>query len=104
MINTLDYDLSPFIVKFNSVGNIIEIKNFHKDDTTSVLQFGFQKDDGNYLFMGTMSDSITPDKRNYTYLCETDQELQILKENYYAISEPFHSYTIENYLVTPDQN
>lgn len=103
-IQEVDYSLSPFVVKFNPDGTIVESKTFIKTDTTAVFQFGFQKDNGNYLFLGTMSDSITPSERNFTYLCETNQDFQILQERYYKIPDPFHSHTIENYLITPENN
>lgn len=102
-INGIDYNLSPFVVKYNSSGDMIETMIYEKIDTAATFQFGIQKNNGNYLFMGTMSDSMSPNKRNFSYMCEADINLQIIKENYYKIPEPYHSHTIENFLITPDQ-
>lgn len=94
----------PLVVKYNSYGDIVNQKTMSKIDTTAYFEFGFQKDNGNYVFMGTLSDSISPSKTDFTYLCETDQDLELIKEKFYKIPEPFHAHTLENYLITPDQN
>ena len=94
---------TPIIYKFNLAGELISSKEIQKADTNAYFEFGFQKMDGNYLLMGTMGDTITPFDYDHAYICELDQDLEIIFEKYYQIPVPFNSYSNENYFISSDQ-
>jgi len=92
----------PLMVKFDSYGRFIKSKVFDKTDTTGILHYGFQKPDGNFLIIGTLSDPLTPKDHNITWICTIDQDFNLVWEKFYLIPEPYHSHSIENYLLTGD--
>jgi hypothetical protein len=93
---------SLYVVKFDKFGNILHEKVIKKTDTTGVFTYGFQKANGNYFFMGTLSDMVTPKDLNISYHCELDEQLNMVWEKMYIIPEPYNSIKIMNYLVSPD--
>jgi len=93
-----------FVVKYDNFGNIINQKEVIKLDTTFGFKYGLVKGNGNYILLGTFSDSISPSDRNVTYLCEMTPQLDIVWEKVYEIPEPYINHLLINFLIDSDSN
>lgn len=97
-------DMNPTVVRMSKSGEIINEKIFYKQDTSAYFYHSFKKSNGNYFVIGQMSDSVTPKKEDFTYLCELTPDLHIVWEKYYRL--PFVSiysnHDIKNFMLIPD--
>ena len=96
----------PLAIKINSSGNIENEKFFTKQDTLGHIFFGYQKGNGNYSLIGTLSDSIQSNITNsdIIYFCEVNQELEILWEKFYVIPEPYINIQLLEFVFDTDSN
>ena len=95
---------NAFIVKYDNFGNIINQKEFIKNDTSFGLSYGVQKNNGNYLLFGVLTDSLTPHDHNVTYVCEMTPGLDLIWEKMHPIPEPYHDHKLINFLMDADSN
>lgn len=98
------YEGYPLILKINKWGGIIINKTFPKIDTIYSFKYGFQKANGNYFIMGTLTDTVLPNDFNITYLCELDTEFELVWEKMHPIPEVYNNHYIINFLISPDSN
>jgi len=98
------HNSNALIVKYDSFGNIINQKEVIKNDTSFGLKYGFQKDNGNYLLFGILTDSVSSHDYNITYVCEMTPELDLVWEKMHPLPEPFNNHMLINYLINPDSN
>jgi hypothetical protein len=98
--------MANFILKTNKEGSFVDEVSFIKQDTVYSHVTGFVKKNGNFLFFGHLSDSITPMDKNVTYICEMTPDLDVLWEKMFPIPfPPYHSHHIlYGYLITPDDH
>lgn len=97
---------SAAIYKISCAGNIIAEKFLPKADSNSAFHFGFPKENGNLMFIGTLADTIDRLKARYTYFCEFTPDLEMVWEKLVPIPYPPNDttdHTIRNYLITPDE-
>ena len=95
---------NALIVKYDNFGNIINQKEIVKCDTSFGLSYGFQKDNGNYLLFGVLTDTVTPHDHNITYVCEMTPGLDLVWEKMHPIPEPYHDHKLINFLMDVDSN
>jgi hypothetical protein len=101
----LIYEGSGLLInRINQGGEITDEFSYYKQDTSFGLSFGFVKPDGNLYFAGLLDDSVNGWRYNVSYLCELNQEFEIVWEKMYEIPFPTHHswHTIDNYLITSD--
>ncbi len=91
------------IVKYDNFGNILNYKEFTKEDTTLGFSYGLQKGNGNYFLIGVMIDSIES-KRYKTYVCEITPDFEIIWEKIYEMQEKYLKQQYTTFLFTPDSN
>lgn len=97
---------SAAIYKMSSAGDIIAMKFLPKADSNSAFHFGFPKENGNLMFIGTLADTTDRLKARYTYLCELTPDLEIVWEKIDPIPSPpvdTTNHTVRNFLITSDQ-
>nr|NQU89973.1 T9SS type A sorting domain-containing protein [Bacteroidota bacterium] len=90
----------PLMVKYDKFGNLLLEKIITKKDTTGAFSYGFQKSNGNYLIIGSLSDSISPKDFNILYLCEFEQNFKLVWEKTHTLPVQYRSHSIENILLT----
>jgi hypothetical protein len=90
------------ILKINNSGEITNELVYFKPDTNFFLRYGFEKANGNFLLFGTMTDSVTPDDFNITYVCERTPELTLVWEKFLSIPEPYRHHSIDNFIIDAD--
>jgi hypothetical protein len=95
---------SPIILKIDQFGNIIQDKVFTKIDTNYYFHFGFQKSNGNYFIMGTLSDTNTISKKEITYFTELNEDFDVVWENFYTIPEPYLTQRMLEFIFDADSN
>ncbi len=98
------YLIFPLILKINNSGEIIYETSFNKPDTNFILQYGYEKANGNYFFMGTLTDLDMYNDFNITYVCECTPDLSLVWENFFSIPEPYNHHRISNFLLDVDSN
>ena len=96
--------VSPIILSISSSGEIINENIFVKEDTSYSYRYGFQKENGNYLLLGTLTDSVSPYDYDITYVCEMTPELNLVWEKMHPLPEPYNNHMLINYLFSPDSN
>ena len=92
------------IIKTNSYGNIINEKVFSKPDTSYYFRFGFQKTNGNYFIIATLSDTVTIKKYDVSYFCELTQDFDLVWEKMFTIPQPYINHQMLNFLFDADSN
>lgn len=92
------------VITYDTYGNLLQEKEIIKADTFLILYFGIKKLNGNYLVFGTLSDSITTQKQDFTYICEISPELNILWEKKYPLTYDniYSHHYIHNFLIDDD--
>ena len=93
---------SQLILKLNSSGEIINEVIYTKPDTNFFFIYGYEKANGNYFLMGILTDSLTSNDYNITYVCERTPELNLVWEKLYAIPEPYIHHNIDNFIIDAD--
>lgn len=93
---------SQLILKLNSSGEIINEMIYTKPDTNFFFKYGYEKANGNYFLMGTLTDSLTSNDFNITYVCERTPELNLVWEKIYAIPEPYIHHNLDNFIMDAD--
>ncbi|MCF8369573.1 MAG: T9SS type A sorting domain-containing protein [Bacteroidales bacterium] len=98
---------SPLILEFYNSGEIINELIYAKPDTSFYLQYGYEKANGNYFLVGTLSDSLPTSNhiKNYiTYVCEITPDLNLVWEKVYPIPEPYNRHQLANFILDADSN
>jgi len=90
------------ILKINGNGEILNDIFCIKPDTNLFFRYGYEKANGNYLLIGLMTDLVTPNDFNVTYVCEYTPELTLAWEKYYTIPEPYINHSIDNFIMDND--
>ena len=98
------FPVSQLILKINSSGEIINENVYTKPDTGFVLRYGYEKANGNYFLIGSLTDSVSPIEYNVTYVCERTSDLEIVWEKYFPIPEPYFDHRISNFIMDSDSN
>ena len=93
---------SQLILKLNSSGEIINEVIYTKPDTNFFFIYGYEKANGNYFLMGILTDSLTSNDYNITYVCERTPELNLVWEKLYAIPEPYIHHNLDNFIMDTD--
>jgi hypothetical protein len=96
--------VSALIMKINLHGNIVNEKTFSKTDTSYEFNYGLQKKNGNYFILGTLTDTVSKYDFNITYLCELDQDLNLVWEKMHTIPNEYNHHSLLNFLIDPDSN
>ncbi|MBN2174154.1 MAG: T9SS type A sorting domain-containing protein [Bacteroidales bacterium] len=96
--------LSQLIVKISKYGEIINELVYTKPDTNFVLQYGYEKANGNYFLIGTLTDTVLPNDYNVTYVCERAPDLSLVWEKFSAIPESYNNHRISNFIIDADSN
>jgi len=96
--------VSALIMKIDLYGNIINEKTFSKPDTSYEFNYGLQKTNGNYFILGTLTDTVSKYDDNITYVCELDQDLNLVWEKTHTIPDPYNHHSLLNFLIDPDSN
>lgn len=95
---------SPIIVKIDNNGSILQDSIFTKQDTNYYFRFGFQKSNGNYFIIGTLSDSSLLFELDVTYFCELTPDFNLVWEKMYVIPQPYIHHQIREVVMDPDGN
>jgi len=95
---------SPLIVKTNGYGNIIDEAMFTKEDTSYAFHFGFQKTNGNYFVMASLTDTNNLHKYDVNYFCELDQDFGLVWEKMYELPQPYKNHQIRDFILDYDGN
>lgn len=98
------HQLSNLIIKFNKYGVLVDELIFSKPDTNFILQYCYEKANGNLFFIGTLSDSVSPNEYDVTYVCERTAQLDLLWEKYFPMPEPYFDHRISNFIMDLDSN
>lgn len=93
---------NQLILKINSNGEITNELVYIKPDTNFLLQYGYEKANGNYFLMGTLTDSISAEDYNVTYVCERTPELDLVWEKFYTLPEPYNHHNLGNFIIDAD--
>ncbi|MCD4695873.1 MAG: T9SS type A sorting domain-containing protein [Bacteroidales bacterium] len=96
--------VSPVIINIDLTGEIIDESVIVKEDSSYSFRYGLEKANGNYLIIGTLSDSVSPYDFNVTYICEMTPQLDIVWEKMHEIPEPYNNHLLINFLIDPDSN
>ncbi len=96
------FKTNGIVVKFSDTTDIL-IKTFVKVDTSIVFQHGFQKANGNYIVIGRLSDTITPEYSEYVYLCELTPGLEMVWERIHPAPEGY-PLNLADFLIDQDNN
>ncbi|MEZ5195772.1 MAG: T9SS type A sorting domain-containing protein [Bacteroidales bacterium] len=101
------FPTSPVILEIDNSGEIINELIYMKPDTSFFLQYAYEKANGNYFLIGTMSDSLPSmylDKNYITYVCEITPELNLVWEKYYTIPVPYRRHRLNNFILDAVSN
>ncbi|MBC8488848.1 MAG: T9SS type A sorting domain-containing protein [Bacteroidetes bacterium] len=96
--------VSPLILNISSTGEIISENIIIKEDTSYSYRYGFEKSNGNYFLIGTLTDSVSPYDYDVTYVCEMTPELDLVWEKLHPIPAEYIHHSIIDFLITPDSN
>jgi hypothetical protein len=101
---TSPYLISILILKINSLGEITNEVSYTKSDTNFILQYGYEKANGNYFLMGTLTDLEMYNDFNVTYVCERTPDLELVWEKFFHLPEPYNHHRLTNFLLDADSN
>jgi len=96
--------LMGLILEIDKYGRLINEKAVLKIDTSYIYKYGFQKANGNYFIMGTLTDLVSKYDFNVTYLCELDQNLNLVWEKMHTIPDAYNHHALLNFLIDNDSN
>jgi len=100
--NHNSFPKSQLILKISNSGEIINEVIYTKPDTNLYFKYGYEKANGNYFLIGTLTDSLTTNYYSITYVCERTPELNLVWEKLYAIPEPYIHHNIDNFIIDAD--
>jgi hypothetical protein len=92
----------PIIIEYSDSVDIL-VRTFSKIDTSFSFFAGFQKINGNYYIIGTLSDSTTMLYHERIYLCELAPDFQVIWEKSYPAPEGYALY-LADYVIDNDEN
>jgi len=92
---------SALIVEIGNQGNVINEVYQTKPDTSFSYLYGFEKENGNYFIVGTLSDSVSYD-RNVIYVCELTNSFSLVWEKFHLFPSPYRDCMIIHHLIMPD--
>jgi hypothetical protein len=106
-VSNKDFEIVGFktngiVVKFSDTTDML-FKTFVKVDTSVVFQHGFQKANGNYIVIGRLSDTITPEYSEFVYLCELTPDLEMVWERIHPAPEGYPLY-LTDFVIDGDNN
>ncbi len=91
-----------FILKYSDPADV-QTSTFGKPDTSLVFQMGFQKENGNYIIIGRLSDSLSPEYSENIYLCEITSEMGVVWEKTFPAPAGYALY-LSDFLIDGDNN
>ena len=98
-----DYDdnlpiQNTFFLKFSDENNINEYV-IQKQDTVTNITKGFAKNNGNYLLMGSVRDTLSTNSHIKLYVCEVTEGFSIVWEKMYDVPEEHKKIRIIDYRI-----
>jgi hypothetical protein len=85
-------------------GNIVNEETFTKQDTSYDFQFGFQKANGNFFIMGTLTDTVSLHNMDVSYFCELDTAFGLVWEKTYKLPAPYKNHQMLDFVLDADSN
>ncbi|MEZ5197830.1 MAG: hypothetical protein R2764_16015 [Bacteroidales bacterium] len=83
-------------------GNVINEVYQTKPDTSFSYWYGFEKENGNYFIVGTLSDSVSYYDENVIYVCELTNSFNLVWEKFHLFPSPYRDCKIIHHLILPD--
>ncbi|MEZ5084663.1 MAG: T9SS type A sorting domain-containing protein [Bacteroidales bacterium] len=97
-----DYKVDGMILKFKDPENII-VRYYSKNDSSIILQFGFQMANGNYFVVGGFDDNLDWE-RKYWCCMQLDSELNPIFFNSYGIPSIYNEIFITDLCLSTDSS
>ena len=89
---------NTFFLKFSDENNINEYA-IQKQDTITNITKGFAKENGNYLLMGSVRDTLSTSSNLKLYICEVTEGFSIVWEKMYDVPEEHKTLRIIDYRI-----
>jgi hypothetical protein len=93
---------APLIIELNNQGDITKHCSLVKQDTSFFLYYGLEKPNGNFYFVGMMSEYGENNKNRIIYVCETTPEMEIVWEKSHPMPDEVRKGLLINFLTMPD--
>lgn len=78
----------PIVIQYSDTSDVI-VETFPKEDTSYYFQQGFQKSNGNYIFIGPLKAVDWNGLQNVIYSCELTPDLELVWEKAYPMPEGY---------------
>lgn len=95
---------SPLIVEIDNQGGVSGQHILAKTDTSYFFYYGMTKPNGNYYFIGLMSEPGEIHNRTIIYVCETTPDIQLVWEKYHPMPNEVTKTILIHFLTLPDNS